>query len=76
MGQHKPKQLVKKLGITYVVLVLALSYFAIYPSWRLGEADTLLVTMIWMLILAAIVSVYAMAVVYFGGDEDPDRPNA
>lgn len=68
MEQPSTAHLVRRFGITYVLLVLGLSYFAIYPCWKLGEGLTFLVAMVWMLVLGAIVTAYGMTVVLF--DED------
>ena len=69
------ERLAKTIGMTYALLVLGFSYFAIYPSWRQGEPATFVVTMFWMLTLAAIVTTYAVAVVLFGGEDSLDHAN-
>lgn len=69
MGHHTAGQLTRYFGITYVLLFFGLSYFAIYPSWKQGELVTLVVTLFWMLILAAIVATYALAIVFLSGED-------
>ena len=59
--------------ITFVLLALALSYFVSFPAEDLGEGMILIITMFWMLLLAAIVATYALAVVLYGGDASVDR---
>ena len=68
MDKARPN-LVRFFGVTYVVLALALSYFAIRPTMQLGEPSTFLYTEFWMLVLAGIVTAYGGVVVLFGGED-------
>jgi len=63
-------RLIKPFAIIFVLLFLFYSYFAIYPVWKMNDWETLSTTIYQMLLLAAIVTPYAIAVVFLDGHED------
>lgn len=60
----------RKLLLIFGALFVMLSYFAIRAASGVGGPELWLVTLVQMLVLAAIVAPYVFAVVFLGGEDE------
>ena len=63
------ERLIKPFAVIFGGLFVFYLYFAVYPAWKMDDWATLTTTIYQMLLLAAVVTPYAIAITFLDGEE-------